>query len=81
MIDFYILPQQIRISEILARVRNSYLTHVIEAVTCCLYIACIGSRAYGSDVIVMSGISLLCHSDVIMLYLISAYSGTSGSLF
>ena len=40
------------------------------------YIGYIGTRAHGRHVT-----SLLCQSDVIITYRISAYSGTSGSLF
>ena len=40
------------------------------------YIGCIGTHAHGPQVM-----SLLCQSDVIITFRISAYSGTSGSLF
>ena len=40
------------------------------------YIGCIGTHAHGRQVA-----SLLCKSDVIITYRISAYSGTSGWLF
>ena len=39
------------------------------------YIGCIGTHAYGRQMM-----SLLCLSDVIMYNCILAYSGTSGSL-
>ena len=40
------------------------------------YIGCIGTHAHGLQVQL-----LLCQSDVIITCRISAYSGTSGSLF
>ena len=53
----------------------SYPCYLTQAVTCGLYIGCIGTHAHGRQVT-----SLLCYSDI-NIFRISAYSGTSGSLF
>ena len=43
---------------------------------CALFIGCIGTQVHGRQVT-----SLICLTDVSMSFHISAYSGTSGSLF
>ena len=73
MIDSYILVQQIRLSEILACLRKSYLT---QDFTRGLFIGCIGNHAHRRQVT-----SAFRQDDVIIWYCISAYLGTSGSLF
>ena len=58
----YILAHQLRISDILSWVRNSYVTHVIfPRLLCKLYIGCIGTHAHGRQV------KSLCQNDVMII--------------
>ena len=60
-VRIYFLAVEIRISEVLVWDRNSYLTHVTQALTCGLVIGYIGVNMHGRQVT-----PLLCQSDVIM---------------
>ena len=78
MMYSYILVHWIRISELYPGIENLILPR-LSYPGCHMratYIGCIGTHAHGRQVT-----SLLCQSDVIITGRISAYSGTSGSLF